>query len=93
LSVAHGRCAHHALLERRAFDRRRGTASERGYDARWRRLKARLLPPGTPCAACGRPAQDLHHEPRYVPGTDHENYRLTPLCHPCHSTVTSSQVR
>lgn len=37
--VASGRCSAHA----RVYDTRRGTACNRGYDARWRRLRRRFI--------------------------------------------------
>lgn len=94
LAASHGRCGEHQREQRRAFDQARGTASQRGYDAEWRRVRAEVLQAQPFCAQCGEPATDVHHaDRRYVPGTDHRTYRLEALCHAHHSAVTSRQVR
>lgn len=58
------RCAECASTWHRTRDVRRGTAAQRGYDAKHRAIRARLLPLayGTPCPRCGLPmleGQDL----------------------------------
>lgn len=52
--VTKGRCADHA----RERERQRGSAAQRGYDARHKRIRARLLRdliPGAPCPRCNQP--------------------------------------
>lgn len=97
-TAGHGRCGTHQRQDRQRFDQQRGTATERGYDAAWRRLRAEVLRErpvcqGSPGKVCFAPAVDVHHTPRYLPGTDHRDYRLTALCKACHGAITSRQVR
>ena len=72
-TAGHGRCERHARQERQRFDRERGTATQRGYGAEWRRIRAAVLAQQPYCAepGCAQLSTDVDHEPRYVPGTDH----------------------
>jgi 5-methylcytosine-specific restriction protein A len=76
---------------RRAADAERPKVNARGYDYRWRLLRASL--PRLPCARCGLPWQpgfNLDHiTSRAKGGTDHWS-NLEWLCPPCHSRKTSS---
>ncbi|MBE3589998.1 MAG: HNH endonuclease [Firmicutes bacterium] len=89
-------CAEHARAERRRYDRERGSAASRGYDARWRRLRAMVLAREPLCRACaveGRvtPATDVDHiVPRSRGGTDVLD-NLQPLCHRHHSEKTARE--
>lgn len=47
------RCPPCAALRERPRDRRRGTPTERGYDASWRRLRARAIRAHPWCTDCG----------------------------------------
>ena len=47
-----GRCAAHDMQQRREQDEQRGTAHERGYDARWQRASKAFLAEHPLCAAC-----------------------------------------
>ena len=93
IAVARGRCAVHQREQRQAFDATRPTAHARGYDGGWRELRSEILRQQPWCASCGGEATEVHHSPRYVVGTDHRSYALTPMCKRCHSTITSKQVR
>lgn len=88
-----GRCEQHQRQARAAYDRARGSFRERGYRSDWDRLRARILRAEPLCRQCGIAATDVHHDPPFVAGTRHEDYSLVPLCHRCHSTITSRQVR
>ena len=46
-----GHCAAHDWQQRQAQDERRGTAHERGYDARWQRASKAFLAAHPLCAA------------------------------------------
>ena len=84
------RCPSHAPP--RAPDLR-PTATARGYDARWRRTRARYLRAHPTCATCTAPAQHVHHldglGPKGPRGHDHAN--LQALCHRCHSRTTARE--
>lgn len=92
--------AHQAQPKRRPFTRKpdpRPSASRRGYDARWRKVRARHLKQSPYCEDCGRPATDVDHIPdrvelvaKGVPDPDAEQY-LHSRCHSCHSKKTHSK--
>jgi len=86
-AVRGGACA--ACLARR--EQQRGSASERGYGARWRKLRKAFLRAHPFCARCGARATDVDHiVPRSAGGTD-DWYNLQALCHACHSAKTGAQ--
>jgi 5-methylcytosine-specific restriction protein A len=80
----------------RVLDRRRGSASSRGYDTAWQRLRVQVLMDEPLCRFCtgqGRvtPARDVDH---ILPITQRPDLRLVrsnlrPLCQPCHSAHTA----
>ena len=84
-----GRCAEHA----RQYDRRRGTPTERGYGAAWRKRRAAFLAEYPHCVACWREgwvvaATEVDHiVPRQQGGSD-EWTNLQALCKPHHSEKT-----
>jgi len=87
-----GRCEKHRRQERQRYDNERGTAAQRGYDARWRQIRAIVLAEEPLCRECSRqgrvmPAKDVHH----INGNPRDNRRenLEPLCHECHSRHTA----
>lgn len=94
-----GRCKVHARQERQDYDRGRGTAAERGYDARWRKYRLAYLRCHPLCVAClglGRVAaatQIDHTQP--VQGPDdplfwqESNHQA--LCELCHSKKTIAE--
>lgn len=89
-AVEHGRCEQHKRQEQRQYDRARGSAARRGYDARWRRVRAMVLAEEPLCRECLRqgrvvPATDVHHIDGNVRNMRREN--LEPLCHECHSRI------
>lgn len=89
-------CPEHAKQAQRRYDRDRGTAAQRGYDARWRRVRLMVLreePLCRECAKAGRvtPATEVHHIDGDVRNMTREN--LEPLCRECHSRKTARQER
>ena len=93
-----GRCAAHTVMNRQEHDRRRGTSTERGYDAAWRRVRAeRLRLDHHLCQAClrdGRPetaAEVDHIMPIARGGARLDLDNLQSLCHACHSRKTATQ--
>ena len=89
-------CDEHLAHVRKIQDAERGTAHERGYGARWRRVRAMYLRKHPLCVECQRlgfatPATDVDHVvSRRRGGTDAES-NLQSLCHRHHSAKTMKQ--
>lgn len=68
---------------------KRGTAAQRGYDARWRRTRAAQLR-RQPICPCGSLATDVDHIDGLGPKAPlgHTASNLRSLCHSCHSRRT-----
>lgn len=76
-----------------AYDDTRGTASQRGYDRHWQRIRRAFLVEHPLCAACERAgrvsvATDVHHKIARRNGGSDAPENLEPLCHACHSRIT-----
>ena len=74
----------------------RPSASARGYDRRWQKIRKYILSRNPLCRECERLglvsiATDVHHIKPLRDGGTHEDYNLMPLCHSCHSTVTGRE--
>jgi 5-methylcytosine-specific restriction enzyme A len=89
-------CEDHKADDRsrtRLYDSTRGTATNRGYDSKWQKLRRWVLMHHPMCAdpfrvRCAEAATDVHHvKPRCLGGTDDED-NLQPLCKGCHSWMT-----
>lgn len=79
----------------RQHDEQRGTAAQRGYGARWQRLRSMVLSASPLCAECARegrvtPATDVHHLVKRRDGGPDSFENLEPLCHACHSRITAT---
>ncbi len=75
----------------RAYDQRRGSARQRGYDAEWQAFRADFLKLNPICSVehCTAPATDIDHITALRDGggkLDPRNCR--PFCHPHHSQRT-----
>ncbi len=75
----------------RRLDQQRGSASARGYDAAWRRLRLRVLQEEPCCRFCERqgltvPATEVDHivPLRLAPERRLDRGNLQALCKPCH---------
>lgn len=87
--VCYGRfCDEHQRDEYRRQDARRGTAAERGYDAKWRRVRAQYLKHHPLCEECGEPAVEVHHKIPLAQGGTHKWENLKALCKRHHSAIT-----
>jgi len=91
-----GYCPTHKRDEARRYDAQRGTATQRGYNAHWRRVRAAVLADEPLCRRCreaGRvtPAAEVHHRDGNAHNLARDN--LEPLCRSCHSreSATSGQ--
>lgn len=86
-----GFCDQHRKKYMRDIDQRRGTATERGYSARWGRFRSAVLAERPLCEVCPAAAQEVHHSPP-VDGPDDPRFfdpeAVVALCKSCHSAVT-----
>lgn len=88
-----GRCPECQAAYRKRASLRRNTASERGYNAVWRKTRAAFLRAHRACedaSGCTAPATEVHHidlgGPNGPHGHDPEN--LQALCHKHHGEIT-----
>lgn len=74
----------------RAYDQQRGSAASRGYDAAWRKRRARYLLDHPLCESCrSNPSKHVDHRlAKRRGGADHES-NFEALCHSCHSRKTA----
>lgn len=80
------------------YDAQRGTASQRGYNSKWRRLRATVLRDQPLCVRClplgfVKAATDVDH---IVPHKGNmtlfwDRNNLQPLCKSCHSHKTATE--
>lgn len=71
----------------------RPTAAARGYNAAWRRTRARYLQLHPQCEhpGCVSLAEDVHHLDLLGPNgpNGHRHFNLQALCHSHHSSITA----
>lgn len=91
-------CGEHKKQEATLYDRKRGSAASRGYDARWRRARKLFLaehPLCIECEATGRVEaatvvdHRIPHKGDQVRFWDVSNWQ--PLCQPHHDRKTATQ--
>jgi len=70
--------------------RYRGSSSQRGYGAAWRKLRHKFLK-AHPLCHCGQLATDVDHILAKAKGGKDEWSNLRALCHRCHSAKTASE--
>lgn len=75
-------------------DERRGSSRQRGYDARWDRLRTAHLAGEPLCRMCGLPAVLVDHIiPIRDGGERLDENNLQSLCRRCHDVKTAEDVR
>lgn len=80
-----------------AYDRQRGTATERGYDARWRKLRKAFLANNPLCVYCLKedrtePATQVDHKVAVrIGGAMYDWNNLQALCDTHHSRKTATE--
>ncbi len=96
--VSGGYCAAHG----REVDEDRGTADERGYNTKWRRIRAQYIKsrgPNPRCDECGRTAEEaggpleVDHIDGRGPRGNNAWSNLQLLCKEDHSRKTAAQTR
>ncbi len=70
--------------------RRRGSSTQQGYGAAWRKLRKQVLAEEPACRQCGEPSTDVDHITPRRPGGSDERTNLQALCHACHSRKTAA---
>lgn len=89
-------CEAHRREQAQRYDAERGTAAQRGYGSRWRKLRAQVLreePLCRMCAAEGKvtAAMDVDHRVPKVRGGTDERSNLQSMCHWHHSQKTAKE--
>jgi len=91
-------CETHKKQEQRRQDRERGTAAQRGYDARWRKARKRFLAANPLCAECMKEGKVtaasvvdhiIPHKGDPVLFWDESNWQS--LCKQCHDRKTTKE--
>ena len=85
------KCRGHKRQVGRAYDRRRGTSTQRGYGANHRKLRKKVLAEEPLCRECLKenkltPATEMDHSDGNQWNLERSN--LQGLCHGCHSRKT-----
>lgn len=92
IAVFGGRCLEHAREYERqtaqAYEAQRPTSRERGYDAKWTRVRREYLKHNPVCAYCDAEATDVHHLQSIRQGGTNDTSNLIALCHRHHSMIT-----
>lgn len=68
-------------------ERARPSAARRGYDRKWRLIRAAFLK-AHPTCACGTAATEVDHIVSLRRGGTNEWSNLQPMCKPCHARKT-----
>lgn len=81
---------------RRAYEQRRGTSEERGYDWTWRKFSERYRAENPLCQVClergiVKPSEQVHHKRKLSehPELKYDPDNLAALCERCHSEITA----
>lgn len=91
----HRYCEYHRKKRQHDYDQRRGSASSRGYDARWRRARSSFLKRNPVCVRCEQEGKVVaaivvdHIKPHKGDRElfwDYSNWQA--LCTSCHSRKT-----
>lgn len=85
-----GYCATHYQPRERPADER-PSAAQRGYDAKWRRIRAAYLKKHPTCVACGEQATEVDHIKALRDGGTNEWANLQAMCKTHHSQKTNRE--
>lgn len=69
----------------------RPSAARRGYDRKWRMIRAGFLKAHPRCEMCGAAASEADHRTPLAAGGTHAWANLRALCKPCHSRKTARE--
>lgn len=79
------RCPRHRRKDERP------SAARRGYDARWRQVRARYLRENPACVVCGATATEVHHDFGNAGALRYDTRFLVALCKRCHTSHTQRE--
>lgn len=91
--VRHGYCPTHQKVKHKQDRRARGSAAERGYDSRWRKVRAIKMATTPLCERCEKQGRTragdmVHHiQPLNEGGARLDMDNLQTLCNPCHAAI------
>jgi 5-methylcytosine-specific restriction protein A len=90
-AMERGYCTAHALKHPAPARPRdtRPSAAARGYDSKWRFIRAQFLKFNSNCDHCGAKATEADHIKTLASGGTHAWENLRPLCKSCHSRKTA----
>lgn len=92
------RCQHIITRDRErkaAFDEKRPSSRQRGYDSKWEKARDTFLAKHSSCFRCGAPATVVHHAVAHK-GDKKLFWRRDlwrPACKPCHDGPLQSRER
>jgi len=87
-------CTKHKKEDRKQYEDQRGSSTQRGYGAKWQKIRTMKLNIDPLCAEClrngrTRVATQVHHKDGNVRNNSLEN--LESLCLECHSRITAKE--
>ena len=88
-------CTKHKQAEQKRYDQQRGTAAQRGYDARWQRYRKQYITEHPLCInfnECHNPTTVVDHKQPVSKGGDFwdpDNHQ--PMCKPYHDRKTAEK--
>ena len=95
--LAQGEACQHSIKRDRerkaAFDLKRPTSRQRGYDSKWDQARKGFLAKHPNCSRCGAPATIVHHSipHRGDKAIFWDRSKWVPACQPCHDGPMQSQ--
>lgn len=90
-------CDEHKKAKQKAQDERRGSASKRGYDSRWNKVRRLYMNQEPLCERCKEkglivPADLVHHKKRIAEGGSIYDFaNLMSCCARCHDEIHREQ--
>ena len=85
-------CTEHKRVEQKRYDKERGTAAQRGYDARWQRYRKQYIAEHPLCInfdECHNPTTVVDHKQPASKGGDFwDPNNHQPMCKSCHDRKT-----
>jgi len=89
-------CPEHKKYKHIDYDKRRPSASKRGYTRLWRKVRRAYLRAHPLCELCLKrgltvPAEEVHHIIPLSQGGTHAFSNLQALCKSCHSSITARE--
>ena len=82
-------CSRHQVNQRRCNDARRLSATQRGYDSNWQRIRKAHLKKHPTCVDCGNRATEVDHAIPLANGGTNDESNLRSRCKSCHSRKTA----